>query len=57
MAAKRREYPGSLTREQRSEIAAIAAKRDEEIGLSEMPEVIDWSEADVASSIVRRRGQ
>ena len=36
-----------LTREQQREIAAIAAKRDEEIDLSEMPEVIDWSEAEV----------
>jgi uncharacterized protein (DUF4415 family) len=36
-----------LTREQRREIAVIAAKRDEEIDLSEMPEVIDWSEAEV----------
>jgi uncharacterized protein (DUF4415 family) len=36
-----------LTREQRSEIDVIAAKRDEEIDLSEMPEVIDWSEAEV----------
>jgi uncharacterized protein (DUF4415 family) len=36
-----------LTREQQREIAAIAAKRDEEIDLSEMPEVIDWSGAEV----------
>ena len=36
-----------LTREQQREIAVIAAKRDEEIDLSEMPEVIDWSEAEV----------
>ena len=35
------------TREQQREVAAIAAKRDEEIDLSEMPEVIDWSGAEV----------
>ena len=33
-----------VTREQQRE---IAAKRDEEIDLSEMPEVIDWSAAQV----------
>jgi uncharacterized protein (DUF4415 family) len=36
-----------LTKEQKREIAAIAAKQDEEIDLSEMPEVIDWSGAEV----------
>jgi uncharacterized protein (DUF4415 family) len=36
-----------LTKEQKREIAAIAARKDEEIDLSEMPEVIDWSEAEV----------
>ena len=36
-----------LTREQQREIAVIAAKRDQEIDLSEMPEVIDWSGAEV----------
>ena len=36
-----------LTKEQKREIAAIAAKKDEEIDLSEMPEVIDWSGAEV----------
>jgi len=36
-----------LTKEQEREIAAIAAKRDEDIDLSKMPEVIDWSGAEV----------
>jgi len=36
-----------LTREQQREIATIAAKPDEEIDLSEMPEVVDWSGAEV----------
>jgi len=36
-----------LTKEQQREIAAIAAKRDAGIDLSEMPEVIDWSKAEV----------
>lgn len=35
------------TKEQKREIAAIAAKRDEDIDLSGMPEVIDWSGAEV----------
>lgn len=36
-----------LTREQKREIAAVAAKKDAEIDLSEMPEVVDWSGAEV----------
>jgi len=36
-----------LTKEQQREIAAIAAKRDAEIDLLEMPEVIDWTGAEV----------
>ena len=35
------------SREQQREIAGIAVKPDAEIDLSEMPEVIDWSEAEV----------
>jgi len=36
-----------LTKEQQREIVAIAAKKDEDIDLSEMPEVIDWSGAEM----------
>ena len=36
-----------LTREQQREIAGIAAKPDAEVDLSEMPEVVDWSGAEV----------
>lgn len=36
-----------LTEEQKREVAAVAAKRDDEIDLSEMPEVVDWSGAQV----------
>ena len=36
-----------LTKEQEREIAVIAAKREAEIDLSEMPEVIDWSKVEV----------
>jgi uncharacterized protein (DUF4415 family) len=36
-----------LTRKQRLEITRIAAKRDADIDLSEMPEVVDWSRAEV----------
>ena len=34
-----------LTAVQKRDIAAIAAKRDEDIDLSDMPEVLDWSKA------------
>ncbi len=57
-----------LTKEQKREIAAIAAKKDEDIDLSEMPEVIDWSDAEVGKfyrpskrpvtmRLARRRGR
>lgn len=36
-----------LTRDQKREIAAIAARKDADIDLSEMPEVVDWSGAEV----------
>jgi uncharacterized protein (DUF4415 family) len=36
-----------LTKEQKREIAGVAAKKDEDIDLSDMPEVIDWSDAEV----------
>jgi uncharacterized protein (DUF4415 family) len=36
-----------LSKEQKRDIAAIAAMRDEDIDLSDMPEVVDWSKAEV----------
>jgi len=36
-----------LTKEQKRDIAAIAAMKDEEIDLSDMPEVLDWSKAEM----------
>jgi uncharacterized protein (DUF4415 family) len=36
-----------LTKEQKLQIAKIAAKEDADIDLSEMPEVIDWSGAEI----------
>jgi hypothetical protein len=36
-----------LTKDQKREIAAIAGKKDEDIDLFEMPEVIDWSDTEV----------
>src|SRR5579863_2188694 len=36
-----------LTKEQKRDIAAIAAMKDEDIDLSDMPEVVDWSRAEV----------
>jgi uncharacterized protein (DUF4415 family) len=36
-----------LTKEQKRDIAAIAALKDEDIDLSDMPEVLDWSKAEI----------
>jgi hypothetical protein len=36
-----------LTKEQKAQIANVAAKKDADIDVSEMPEVIDWSGAEV----------
>ena len=36
-----------LTREQKRQIAAIARKKDADIDLSEVPEVVDWSGAEM----------
>ena len=36
-----------FTKEQKRQIAAVAAKKDADIDLSEMPEVLDWSRAEV----------
>lgn len=36
-----------LTTQQKREIAAVAAKRDKDIDFSDMPEVIDWSGAEM----------
>ena len=36
-----------LTKEQKRDIAAIAAKKDADIDLSDMPEVVDWSGAEI----------
>ncbi len=36
-----------LTKEQKRDISAIAAKREEDIDLSDMPEVVDWSRAEM----------
>ncbi len=36
-----------LSKEQKRDIAALAAKKDEDIDLSDMPEVVDWSGAEM----------
>jgi uncharacterized protein (DUF4415 family) len=36
-----------LTREQKRDVRAIAAKRDEDIDFSDAPVVLDWSEAEM----------
>lgn len=36
-----------LSKEQKRDIAALRAMRDEDVDLSDMPEVVDWSKAEV----------
>jgi uncharacterized protein (DUF4415 family) len=36
-----------LSREQREDLAALAAMKESEIDLSDMPEVLDWSGAEI----------
>ncbi|MBZ5705530.1 MAG: BrnA antitoxin family protein [Acidobacteriia bacterium] len=36
-----------LTKEQRKDIAVIAARKDEDIDFSDIPEVVDWSGAEI----------
>jgi hypothetical protein len=36
-----------LTNEQKGDIRAIAAKRDEDIDVSDIPPVLDWSNAEM----------
>ncbi len=36
-----------LNKKQKKQIAAIAAKKDGDIDLTDMPEVLDWSKAEI----------
>lgn len=36
-----------LSRQQKRDIASIVTKREEDIDLSDMPEVLDWSKAEI----------
>jgi hypothetical protein len=36
-----------LNKKQKKQIASIAAKKDADIDLSDMPEVFDWSKAEI----------
>src|SRR5208283_3522007 len=44
-----------LKKEQRQGIASLAKMKDSEIDLSEMPEVLDWSGAEVGRFYARKR--
>jgi uncharacterized protein (DUF4415 family) len=35
------------SKKQKKQMAAIAAKKDEDIDLNDMPEVLDWSKAEI----------
>ncbi len=39
-----------LNRKRKKQIAAIAAKKDAGIDLTDMPEVLDWSKAEIGKS-------
>jgi hypothetical protein len=39
-------YMRKFTQEQRRQIAAVAAKKDADLDVTEMPEVVDWSGAE-----------
>ena len=43
-----------LSKEQREDIAALAAMKDSEIDLTDMPEVLDWSGAEIGKSTNQR---
>jgi uncharacterized DUF497 family protein len=50
LASRRRgrgELMRKLSRQQKRDIAALRTMRDEDIDLSDMPEVVDWSKAEV----------
>ena len=36
-----------LSKEQQRDIAALAKKKDEDIDFSDMPEIVDWSQAEM----------
>ena len=36
-----------LSKQQKRDIAAVAAKRDDDIDFSDIPEVVDWSRAEI----------
>jgi hypothetical protein len=44
-----------LTGKQKRDIAAIAAKRDEDIDFSDVPAVVDWSLAEIGKFHGRRK--
>ncbi len=47
-----------LSKEQKRDIATIAAVKDEDIDFSDIPLVLDWSKAEMGkSSIAHRRNQ
>jgi uncharacterized protein (DUF4415 family) len=43
----RRKSTKRLSKEQRKDIAALAAMKESEIDLSDIPEVLDWSGAEI----------
>jgi hypothetical protein len=46
-----------LAKEQKRDIAAIAARREQDIDLSDMPEVVDWSGAEMGKFTARRKAR
>jgi hypothetical protein len=44
-----------LSKKQKKQIALIAAKKDADIDLTDMPEVLDWSKAEKIKSHVKQK--
>jgi hypothetical protein len=44
-----------LTKQQKREIAAVAKRKDGEIDQSDIPEILDWSEAEIGKFFQQRK--
>ncbi len=47
LADEKGQFMRKLNKKQKKQIAVIAAKKDEDIDLTDMPEVLDWSKAEI----------
>ena len=47
----------NLSSKQKKELRALAAKPDSEIDLTDIPEIVDWSERSLGNSIDRSKSR